>query len=141
MTYDIQLKRLYRPVEKDDGARILVDRLWPRGKRRDSLDLTDWYRDASPTPGLRRNYHQKAISHDSFADHYRREFGDAPENLLPLMCYARRGRLTLLTASRDIQASHLPLLREAILEALHEEDATDNEPSSPPCYLGQMKSS
>ncbi len=50
MSYDIALKRIYSPSEPDDGARVLVDRLWPRGKQREALALTDWYRDASPPP-------------------------------------------------------------------------------------------
>ncbi|GHE19721.1 DUF488 domain-containing protein [Halomonas urumqiensis] len=135
MAYDIQLKRVYQPAEPDDGARVLVDRLWPRGKRRESLALTEWYRDASPTPAVRRQYHQGDINQTVFAARYRGELRDAPQALIPLMRHARKGRLTLLSASRDLTASHLPLLRDAVLQALNEEDASDSEPASSPCYL------
>lgn len=134
MSYEIVLKRVYQPIEPDDGARLLVDRLWPRGKRRESLALTDWYRDASPSPTLRRQYHQGEISASVFATRYRGELRDAPDHLLPLMRHARAGRLTLLSAARDLDASHLPVLKEAVLTALYEEDAADNEPASPPCF-------
>ncbi|XKE43992.1 DUF488 family protein [Halomonas organivorans] len=118
MSHDIVLKRVYQAPEADDGARVLVDRLWPRGKRRESLALADWYRDASPSPALRRQYHQGEISHAVFAARYRGELRDDPDCLLPLMRRARDGRLTLLSAARDLEASHLPILKEAILEAL-----------------------
>ena len=52
MTDEIALKRVYQPTTPDDGARVLVDRLWPRGKGRDSLSLQDWYFEASPSPAL-----------------------------------------------------------------------------------------
>lgn len=140
MSYAIVIKRIYQAAGADDGARVLVDRLWPRGKSEASLALTEWYRDASPSPVLRRQYHQGEISAFVFAVRYRGELRDAPERLIPLMRYARRGRLTLLTASRDLEASRLPILREALLRALQEEDAADLEPASPPCFAHQLDS-
>nr|WP_300308070.1 DUF488 family protein [Halomonas sp.] len=134
MSYDIVVKRIYQPIDESDGARILVDRLWPRGRAREALALTDWYRDASPSNALRRRYHEEAINRTVFEIRYRGELRDNPENLVPLMRLARRGRLTLLTATRDVEESYLPLLRDAILEALHKEDQADALPSSPPCY-------
>ncbi|WP_136247627.1 DUF488 domain-containing protein [Halomonas borealis] len=134
MSLEIVLKRVYQAIEPDDGARVLVDRLWPRGKRREVLELTDWYRDASPSPTLRRQLHEGEISASVFAVRYRGELRDHPEALTPLMRRARSGRLTLLSAVRDLEDSYLPLLREALLKALEEEDASDREPASSPCY-------
>lgn len=141
MTYDIQLKRIYSEAAPDDGARVLVDRLWPRGKRRESLALTDWYRDASPSTVLRRQWHQGEISEAVFIRRYRWEIADAADCLVPLMRWCRQGRLTLLSAARDLERSHLPTLREAIVEALDEEDrqANGGEASSPPCYAAQFE--
>ncbi|GGX93564.1 hypothetical protein GCM10007160_21450 [Litchfieldella qijiaojingensis] len=141
MAYDIQLKRVYSPAEDTDGARVLVDRLWPRGKRRESLALTDWYRDASPSNTLRRDWHQGNISRAVFARRYRWEIADSEDCLVPLMRLARQGRLTLLSATRDLDESHLPILRKAILEALAEEDrqADGREANSPPCYAERFK--
>ncbi|NIC04390.1 DUF488 domain-containing protein [Billgrantia bachuensis] len=138
MSYDIALKRIYAAPDPSDGARILVDRLWPRGMPRERLELTDWYRDASPSLTLSRQLRRGEISSAVFAVRYRGELRDAPDNLLPLMRHARRDRLTLLSAMRDLEASHLPLLRQAILGALQQEDAEDASPSSPPCYLGLL---
>lgn len=135
MSYEIALKRVYSAFEEDDGSRILVDRLWPRGKERASLSLTEWYRDAAPSSSLRRDYHQQKISEASFQTRYRLELKESVEALLPLMRYARQGKLTLLTAARQLENSHLPLLREALLYALDEEDRLDQEPASSPCFL------
>ncbi|GAB2784937.1 DUF488 domain-containing protein [Halomonas shantousis] len=136
MPYDIVLKRIYSEADPHDGSRVLVDRLWPRGKRRDNLMLTDWYRDASPSNVLRRQWHQSEIGDGVFARRYRWEIEEAADCLLPLMRWARQGRLTLLSAARDLENSHLPILRQAILDALAKEDldATGHEVSSPPCY-------
>ncbi len=125
MSYAIVIKRIYQAAEAADGARVLVDRLWPRGKSETGLALTEWYRDASPSPTLRRQYRQGDISAFVFAVRYRGELRDAPDKLLPLMRHARRGRLTLLTAARDLEGSHLPVLQEALIRALREEDAAE----------------
>lgn len=140
MTYTIEYKRIYAPVEDSDGARVLVDRLWPRGKRREDLNLTEWYRMAAPSPQLRRAWHKDEIDAAAFARDYQRELNAEPDLLVPLLRYARQGRLTLLTASRNPRQSHLPILRQALLDALEREDAEaeGREPSSPTCYSGQL---
>lgn len=139
MSYTIALKRIYQAAEESDGARVLVDRLWPRGKRRESLQLTDWYRDASPSNALRRAWHQGDLNDTVFSHRYRWEVEDDPDVLLPLMRWAREGTLTLLTASREPQRSHLPYLRDMLLKALETEDreADDRTPASSPCYADQ----
>jgi len=126
MIYHIELKRVYAPIDEQDGARLLVDRLWPRGKAHSSLALDEWCREVAPSNELRRHYHQQQISQAVFNSRYRHELERALDNLLPLMTYARQGRLTLLTASRHIEKSHLPVLKEATLAALAEEDASDS---------------
>lgn len=141
MVYHIELKRVYDPIDEQDGARVLVDRLWPRGKPRSSLGLDEWCREVAPSTELRRHYHQQQISQALFATRYHHELESTPDNLLPLMTYARQGRLTLLTASRHLAKSHLPVLKEATLAALLEEDASDSEPSSPPCWAHILTSS
>ncbi|WP_277811976.1 DUF488 domain-containing protein [Chromohalobacter canadensis] len=140
MSYTIALKRIYQAAEESDGARVLVDRLWPRGKRRESLQLTDWYRDASPSNALRRAWHQGELNDTVFSHRYRWEVEDDPDVLLPLMRWAREGTLTLLTASREPQRSHLPYLRDMLLKALETEDreADDRTPASSPCYADQV---
>ncbi|MDO3381352.1 DUF488 domain-containing protein [Gilvimarinus algae] len=138
MSYEICLKRIYQKADPSDGTRILVDRLWPRGQRREDLTLHDWYKDASPSSGLRQCWHRDELTVDAFAHAYRHQLDEAPQTLLPLMRAARAGRLTLLTASREPENSHLSILRRALLDALEAEDSADCEDvASPVCYQNQ----
>ncbi|SDO33995.1 Uncharacterized conserved protein YeaO, DUF488 family [Halomonas shengliensis] len=139
MSYRIAIKAIGQPPEPEDGSRVLVDRLWPRGRSREALALDDWYRDASPSPTLHRQLRQGEISAGVFTVRYRGELRDHPERLVPLMRLVRRGPLTLLTAARDPAASPLPILRERLLFALREEDAADLEPASPPCFVHELR--
>ncbi|MCP8899749.1 DUF488 domain-containing protein [Gilvimarinus xylanilyticus] len=140
MNYDIRFKRIYQPADATDGTRILVDRLWPRGQRKEDLALDEWYADASPSAGLRQCWHRDELTEDAFANAYRHQLDQEPGTLLPLLRAARAGTLTLLTASREPEHSHLPILRRALLDALEAEDAADrDDPASPTCY-GQSKS-
>jgi len=134
--YEILFKRIYEPAATKDGARVLVDRLWPRGKRRDELQLTDWYRDASPSPALRRDWHKGQINWERFRQSYREELAENLEVLTPLMRHVRTQRLTLLTAARQPDKSHLPILREALLDqlALEDREAEGRDPASPTCF-------
>ncbi|WP_017430058.1 DUF488 domain-containing protein [Vreelandella jeotgali] len=135
MSYPIALKRVYAPIEPDDGARVLVDRLWPRGKVRETLALSAWHPETAPPAALRRQYQRDRRSDASLITRYQLELLNNPTLLLPLMRFARSGRLTLLTTGRRIEDSHLPVLRDSLLNALEQEDADDREPpASPPCY-------
>lgn len=136
MNYVVRIKRVYSACESADGVRVLVDRLWPRGQPKQDLSLREWLKDAAPSPALRRSWHQGAIDAAEFADRYCQEIEAEPENLTPLMRYARQGPLTLLTATRNPELSHLPILRDMLRSALEEEDrqADGREPSSPVCY-------
>lgn len=87
----------------------------------------------------KRQYHQDTISKQVLEIRYRGELRDCPDVLLPLMRHVRQGRVTLLSASRDLSASHLPILRDAILNRLEEEDAADRELASPLCYQRQLE--
>jgi uncharacterized protein YeaO (DUF488 family) len=142
MKYDIQIQRIYAPAKQSDGARVLVDRLWPRGRKHDELILSDWYKDASPSTALRRAWHNDDIDDEEFIEQYRCELEENPANLIPLMRYARSGRLTLLTASHDPLHSHLPILCDELLAALRSDDldADGVEPSSPVCYQQAQRS-
>lgn len=141
MLYKIMLKHIYAPIEDHDGTRILVDRLWPRGLSRHSHVLNEWHHEVAPAYQLCRQYHQKKISKSLFVEQYRSELKTCPYKLLPLMRFARIGRLTLLTASRQIEDSHLPVIKELTLSALAEEDTSDREFCSSPCLAHTLPTS
>jgi uncharacterized protein YeaO (DUF488 family) len=97
----IRIKRVYEAPEREDGLRVLIDRLWPRGMTKDDLRLEDWAKDLAPSNELRRWY------------------GHDPERFAELAARARRGAVTLLTATRELELSHAQVLRE-VLEAIPE---------------------
>ena len=116
----VQVKRIYDDPEPTDGRRVLVDRLWPRGLRRDAAAFDEWLREVAPSDGLRRWYRHEPARFDEFAQRYRAEL-DEPERaqaLRRLRGYASAGPLTLLTAVREVEYAHPRVLAELIAESV-----------------------
>ncbi|WP_453985138.1 DUF488 domain-containing protein [Brevibacterium casei] len=112
----IRVKRIYEDPSADDGARILVDRLWPRGVSKERADLTEWLKDVAPSTELRTWYGHDPAKFDEFSRRYRAELGDDQhaEAFATLRDYASAGTLTLLTASKAVEISEAAVL-EAVL--------------------------
>ena len=110
----IAIKRIYDPPEKSDGYRVLVDRLWPRGLKRDEADIDDWAKDIAPSSALRKWFGHKPERWAEFERKYRAELreGAAADALAALG--RRAGRVTLLTATRDLDHSHARVLQRLI---------------------------
>lgn len=130
---EIRLKRIQDPVEKEDGRRVLVDRLWPRGIRKEAAALDDWPKELAPSRALRRWFHQDRSRWEAFRESYRRELSRQPEALNALLEHCRQGRITLLFGSRDRSRNQAVVLREVLLEELAEEDRP-GENASPVCF-------
>lgn len=138
MQYQIAIKRVYDDALRQDGARFLTDRIWPRGIKKADLRLTDWLKSVCPSNALRKDWHAGKLDYETFCDKYRAEICQSPEALLPLMQAARNGRITLLTAVKDPGKSHMPVLKNALLEALANEDKQQNgSAASAVCYDGK----
>lgn len=115
-TPHVQVRRVYDPPESDDGKRVLVDRLWPRGMSKKRADLDDWCKQIAPSTDLREWYHHEPDRYHEFARRYRRELDD-PERaaaLAQLREFAAHGRLTLLTASRRSDISEATVLADIL---------------------------
>ncbi|CAH1654031.1 conserved hypothetical protein [Hyphomicrobiales bacterium] len=97
----IMTKRIYEAPASSDGARVLVDRLWPRGVSRDAAQLTDWLRDIAPSNELRELFHSKPELWDEFCERYARELDAHPQALKPLKDLVAKAPVTLLYASRE----------------------------------------
>jgi uncharacterized protein YeaO (DUF488 family) len=110
----ILLKRVYDNPAPDDGLRVLVDRLWPRGMTRQALSADLWLKDAAPSPRLRRWYGHDPRRWRDFAEKYRAELAREPGVLRTLDDLRRRGRITLLFAARDTLHNHAVVLREVL---------------------------
>ena len=113
----VRVKRVYEPASRDDGARILVDRLWPRGVKKEDLELDEWAKDVAPTPALRTWYGHRPERFDEFRRRYVEELtsGEAHEAFEELRGRARAEAITLLTATRDVERSGAAVLAEALL--------------------------
>jgi len=108
----VRLKRVYDPVCPDDGARILVDRLWPRGISRERAAIDLWLKDIAPSPELRAWWHGESGTFDEFAARYRVELDDNPAVDELRTALSAHSVVTLVYAARDTQMNHAVVLRD-----------------------------
>lgn len=98
---DIALKRIYDRPEPDDGLRILVDRLWPRGVAREDAQLDLWLKEVAPSHELRKWYRHDPKKWDEFKKRYFAELDAQPDAVNALVAQLARGRVTLLFSSKE----------------------------------------
>jgi uncharacterized protein YeaO (DUF488 family) len=115
MTLDIRIKRVYEPADPEDGARFLVDRLWPRGISRDSLKMDGWVKDVAPSNELRHWFGHDRVLWDGFQQRYAAELDANPPTWQPLLDAARQGPITLLFSSREVQHNNAVALRHYLI--------------------------
>lgn len=99
----VAIKRVYAPPADDDGQRVLVDRLWPRGISKEAARIDLWLKDVSPSNALRKRFHGQPDAWDEFCRAYGQELQTAPASaaLSTLKSMMRAGKVTLLYAARD----------------------------------------
>ncbi len=114
----VATRRVYEAASAQDGCRVLVDRLWPRGLRRDAAAIDLWMKDIAPSPALRRWFGHDPARWREFAERYRAELDACEAGVRRLALLARaHGRLTLLYAARDPVHNHAAVLCEYLREA------------------------
>ena len=116
----LRLKRVYDPPTPEDGERILVERLWPRGLSREAARLSAWFREVAPSPELRRWFGHRPERWEGFRLRYRQEL-EAPSRrrlVEELARHARRGTVTLVFAARDEEHNGAVVLKEVVEELL-----------------------
>ncbi len=111
---DIRLKRAYDPPAPDDGVRILVDRLWPRGLRKADAVIDRWEKEIAPSAALRRWFGHDPARWDEFRRRYRDELSGRAVALDEIRALARDGRVTLVYAARDERHNHALVLRDML---------------------------
>jgi uncharacterized protein YeaO (DUF488 family) len=124
----IQVKRVYDPPGSTDGARFLVDRLWPRGLSKQSLKIEAWLKDVAPSNELRHWYSHDPAKWDEFRQRYFAELDRRPEAWAPLLAAQRKGRITLLFGSRELKLNNAFALKEYLDLKLK----TKTQPASKP---------
>lgn len=114
----VQAKRVYEPLSAADGRRYLVDRLWPRGLKKESLSLTGWLKELAPSPELCAWFGHKPERFPSFRERYRAELERHLDLIVRLVREARSGSVTLLFAARNTEQNNAIVLREMLEERL-----------------------
>ena len=112
----IRVKRVYEPPEPEDGIRFLVERLWPRGMKKKSLQMDSWLKEAAPSAGLRRWFGHDPAKWNELRKRYFTELDGKPESVQPIIEAARQGSVTLLYSARDTEHNNAVALKEYIEE-------------------------
>ena len=107
----ISVKRIYEMPQKEDGIRVLVDRMWPRGVRKEQAALDGWMRELAPSPDLRRWFGHDPARWEGFRHRYAAELDQAAEYWRPLVDRSLHRRVTLLYAARDEEHNHAVALK------------------------------
>lgn len=112
----VLLKRAYEPAAESDGYRVLVDRLWPRGLRKEDAHLDDWRKDLAPSDGLRKWFGHEPDRFREFRERYKRELRGAAarEQLDELTRRAARGTVTLIYSAHDQEHNNAAVLQDEL---------------------------
>jgi len=111
----IKIKRAYAQKSKDDGVRILIDGLWPRGVSKEELAADVWLRQIAPTPGLRKWFHHDPKKFPEFAKRYKQELEDKEAFLKRIKDMEKEhGTVTLLFGARDVHHNNAVVLQDLL---------------------------
>ena len=112
----LKIKRVYEEAEAGDGVRFLVERLWPRGIKKEKLKMKAWLKDAAPSPSLRKWYSHDIARWEEFRQRYRKELENNPEAWMPILDAVQEGNVTLLYSARDTEHNSARVLKEFLQE-------------------------
>jgi uncharacterized protein YeaO (DUF488 family) len=108
----IQLKRAYEKPARGDGYRVLIDRIWPRGVRKEDLQVDEWLRDLAPSTALRQWFGHDPEKWDVFRQRYFRELDAHPDLIQKLRAKMRQGTLTIVFGSKEERFNNAVVLKE-----------------------------
>ena len=114
----IQIKRVYEPAAKEDGARFLVERLWPRGMKKEALHMDAWCKNLAPSDDLRRWFSHDPAKWKEFQRRYRAELAGNPAACQPLLDAAKQDNITLLYSAHDTEHNNAIALKSYLEERL-----------------------
>lgn len=121
---NINYARVYDDLGKTQGARLLVDRVWPRGVSKVDLDLDDWIKEVAPSTDLRKWFGHDTDRWEDFRRRYRAELDENEEAVERCLAWCRKGPVVLLFGAKDPDHNQAVVLREYLRERLAQEDAT-----------------
>jgi uncharacterized protein YeaO (DUF488 family) len=112
----IRIKRTYEPSARGDGRRILVERLWPRGMKKEALQAHAWIKDVAPSTQLRKWFGHRPERWQEFRQRYRKELRASSAAWSPILDASKRGTVTLLYSAHDLEHNGAWVLREYLVE-------------------------
>jgi len=113
------VKRVYEPQGRQDGTRVLVERLWPRGMKKESLKMEGWLKDVAPSDALRRWFGHDPAKWHEFCRRYWAELDARKDAWRPILESARRGTVTLLYSARDTEHNNALALKNYLEKNLN----------------------
>ena len=114
----IQVKRAYDETSKNDGTRFLVERLWPRGVKKEDVKVEAWLKDVAPSTELREWFQHDPSKWAEFRRRYFKELTKCPDAWGPLVARAHRGRITLVYSAHDTEHNNAVALKEFVEQKL-----------------------
>jgi uncharacterized protein YeaO (DUF488 family) len=108
----LKIKRVYEEPKRDDGVRFLVERLWPRGIKKEEFKMKAWLKEVSPSPDLRKWYSHDTSKWTEFQKRYRAELKNNPAAWGPILKAAEKGNVTLLYSARDTEHNSALVLKK-----------------------------
>ena len=114
----LKVKRVYESTEVSDGVRFLVERLWPRGMKKEKLNMEAWLKDVAPSDSLRRWFEHDPLKWSEFQKRYRAELDDNPNTWEPILEAMQRGDVTLLYSAHDTEHNNALVLKSFLEEHL-----------------------
>lgn len=112
---NLKLKRAYEPASRSDGMRVLIDRLWPRGVKKEEAKIDEWMKDIAPSTTLRKWFGHDPARWPEFQRRYEAEVKKHPEQLERLRELAREGPLTLVFSAHDEEHNDAVVLRQLLV--------------------------
>ena len=112
----IRLKRTYDSPARADGRRVLVERLWPRGMKKEALAADAWLKEVAPSTELRRWFGHRVERWNEFQRRYKKELNEKPDAWAPILDASRKGTVTLLYSARDVLHNGAVVLRDYLAQ-------------------------
>jgi uncharacterized protein YeaO (DUF488 family) len=110
----LKTKRIYDPPSADDGTRVLVDRLWPRGITKDKAAINEWMKEIAPSDELRKWFGHDPDKWQEFRRRYKNELRTKTELIQKLKSESKRGTVTLLFSSKEQEHNNVAVLKEVL---------------------------
>lgn len=114
MKHPIKIKRVYEKAAKNDGYRVLVDRLWPRGVSKEDAKLDEWNKNIAPSDALRKWFDHKENRFGEFKERYKNELKDHQEDLERIAAIAQKKPLTLLFGAKNEEMNQAVVLQDLL---------------------------